>query len=62
MINSIADIQILDEEKLQRKHQVHSYEVEEALLSESKFFLLRKDLSREEMSITRWDKLRQDAA
>jgi len=35
----ISDIKILDEEKLRRKHNVQSYEVEEVLWGNARFFL-----------------------
>ncbi len=38
----IRDIYILDEEKLERKHNVRGYEVEEVLLGASRFYLAEK--------------------
>ncbi len=38
----IADIQVLDEDKLRRKHNVHGYEVEEVLLGNSRFYFAEK--------------------
>lgn len=38
----IADIQILDEEKLKRKHNVYGYEVEEVLWGRARFYFAEK--------------------
>jgi uncharacterized DUF497 family protein len=38
----IAWVDILDEDKLERKHDVHAYEVEEVLLSNPRIYLVEK--------------------
>ncbi|CAG0946505.1 hypothetical protein ANRL1_03056 [Anaerolineae bacterium] len=38
----IANIEILDEDKLKRKHGVYAYEVEEVLWGDTRFFFAEK--------------------
>lgn len=42
MILDIADIQILDKEKLRRKHDIYDYEVEEVVWGDARFFFAEK--------------------
>ena len=38
----VSDIVVLDEEKLERKHNVYAYEAEEALLNSPRFFFAQQ--------------------